>query len=70
MSNHYDDLVGELVRAVQEFKDDPEQLQHALDEFEQRFARSLNSAYAQGVRDATKARTGRDPKVEKVNHDA
>jgi hypothetical protein len=34
-----------------------------LDKIEEAFTDRLNQAYTQGVQDATKARTGHDPKV-------
>jgi flagellar biosynthesis/type III secretory pathway protein FliH len=64
------ELVTELVQVVRELKEKQERIEHAVAELQERFADTLNEAYAQGVRDATKARTGRDPKVEKMNHDA
>jgi cell division protein ZapA (FtsZ GTPase activity inhibitor) len=64
MIDQYSELVDELVRVVQECKDNTERIERAVDQLEQRFAEALNRAYAQGVRDATKARTGRDPEVE------
>jgi hypothetical protein len=64
MSNENNELVTELVRVVRELRENQERIEHAVDELERRVADGLNQAYAQGVRDATKARTGRDPAVE------
>jgi hypothetical protein len=63
MSDQYDELVSELVRVVQELTDNTERIERAVEELERLFIDRLNQAYAQGVRDATKARTGRDPQV-------
>jgi exonuclease VII small subunit len=64
MSDQYNELVSELVRVVRELEDNNERIEHAVDKLEQRFADALNRTYQQGVRDATKARTGHDPEVE------
>jgi hypothetical protein len=64
------ELITELVQVVRELEDNQRRIEQAVAELQERFADTLNQAYAQGVRDATKARTGLDPKVEKVNRDA
>jgi hypothetical protein len=62
------ELVAELVRLVQKLKDNQERIELAVGELERRVTDMLNASYEQGVRDADKARTGRDPKVEGHNN--
>jgi hypothetical protein len=64
MGNEYNELVAELDRVVRELKENQARIELAVGEVERRLTDMLNASYSQGARDAAKARTGRDPKVE------